>query len=266
MGLANGNYKKQVFHGVRSAVGYPRRLKKGYRRLVRSAVLQRVGGPGLLDMLGPSGERLADPLAFVCHISPSADVDEPIEEFGNVQAEFERRRFTGTPSYKSSHDIEGVSMLLCYVLTRIIRPRIIVETGVANGASTFFFLSALARNGSGVLHSFDIRSNVGGYLTTEERGNWDLQILDRRRPLQDLARRLPSLSPIDLFLHDSHHRYRHMSKEFELAARSLRKDGVLLSDDVESTFAFHKFCTDRRLEPTYLFDRTKFFGGVVLAQ
>jgi|HubBroStandDraft_1064217.scaffolds.fasta_scaffold120393_2 hypothetical protein len=98
------------------------------------------------------------------------------------------------------------------------------------------------------------------------RRTWDLQVLNRRAPLRDLARRFSNLPPVDVFLHDSHHRYKHMFREFELAVAVLREHGVVLCDDAESTFAFDEFCRDRGLEPTYLFDRTKFFGGVTLTR
>jgi predicted O-methyltransferase YrrM len=217
-------------------------------------------------MLGPSGLRLADTRGFVRHLVPSAEIDELVVEFADLQAEFETRRSELTVPYARFHDIEGDSMLLCYALVRALRPETIVETGVANGASTFFFLRALSANGGGVLHSFDISDDVGIYLTEADRRTWDLQVLDTRAPLRDLARQLSRLAPVDLFIHDSHHRYKYMSREFELAAAVLRDNGVILSDDAESTFAFDEFCRDRRLDPIYVFDRTKFFGGVTLSR
>lgn len=236
------------------------------RRRVRTALRQRVGAPDLYRLLGPSGRRLADTHGFVRHLIPSAEIDEMVTEFTDLKAEFETRRSTLMVPYDRFHDIEGESMLLCYALTRTLQPETIVETGVGNGASTFFFLRALSTNGGGVLHSFDISDNVGGYLTKADRRTWDLQVLNRRAPLRDLARRLSYLPSVDLFLHDSHHRFWYMSREFELAAAVLRQHGVVLCDDAESTFAFDEFCRDRGLEPTYVFDRTKFFGGVTLSQ
>jgi len=229
------------------------------------ALRRRVGAPDLYRLLGPSGRRLADTHDFVRHLIPSAEIDGLVAEFTDLKAEFETRRSALVVPYDRFHDIECESMLLCYTLVRTLQPETIVETGVGNGASTFFFLRALSANGSGVLHSFDISDNVGGYLTNADRRTWDLQVLSRRAPLRDLARRLSRLSPVDLFIHDSHHRYRHMCREFELAAAVVRQHGVVLCDDAESTFAFDEFCSRRGLEPTYLFDRTKFFGGVTLS-
>lgn len=45
---------------------------------------------------------------------------------------------------------------LLYVLARELKPEVIVETGVASGVSTLFFLQALEDNGSGKLYSVDL--------------------------------------------------------------------------------------------------------------
>jgi predicted O-methyltransferase YrrM len=233
---------------------------------MRKALQQHFGAPSLYRLLGPSGSRLTDAHGFVRHLIPPTEIDELVSEFTRLKTEFETRRNSLMAPYERFHDIEGESMLLCYALARTLRPETIVETGVGNGASTFFFLRALSMNGRGVLHSFDISDDVGSYLTNQERSTWDLQVLDRQAPLRDLARRLSRLPPVDLFLHDSHHRYRYMSRELDLAEAVLRDHGVVLCDDAESTFAFDEFCHSRGLEPTYVFDRTKFFGGVALSR
>jgi len=236
------------------------------RRRVYKALRRRVGAPDLYTVLGPSGLRLTDSCGFVRHLVPSAETDVLVTEFADLMAEFESRRSALMVPYERFHDIEGESMFLCYALARAMRPESIVETGVGNGASTFTFLRALSMNGSGVLHSFDISDDVGAYLTEADRGSWDLQVLNRRAPLKDLASRVSRLRPVDIFIHDSHHQFKYMSGEFELAVAVLREHGLVLCDDAESTFAFDEFCRDRELDPRYVFDRTKFFGGAVLSQ
>ena len=48
-----------------------------------------------------------------------------------------------------------------YAVLRHVRPKVAVETGVANGFSTAFSLLALERNGEGHLHSVDLPREVG---------------------------------------------------------------------------------------------------------
>ena len=139
-----------------------------------------------------------------------------------------------------------------YVLTRCIRPRNFVETGVWRGLSSRYILVALRRNGMGRLHSIDLptfgaggRHNsdgildystvndpveVGDRVPLELRGNWDLRLGDAKVLLPFL---LTELGKIDVFLHDSEHSYDHMTFEYRTAWDHLSDGGWLLSDDVE---------------------------------
>jgi predicted O-methyltransferase YrrM len=131
---------------------------------------------------------------------------------------------------------------LCYVLARIRRPSVIVETGVCYGVTSAFLLKAIQVNGNGVLHSIDLPplgkaadDFVGRLVVPELRANWKLH----RGRSQDL---LPGIvhekGPVDLFVHDSLHTYRNMRREFEIVTPNLAADGVLIADDVEGNCAF----------------------------
>ena len=50
--------------------------------------------------------------------------------------------------------------------------RVMVETAVADGASSFVLLAALRKNGRGELHSLDIASDVGALV--DNRDSWHL--------------------------------------------------------------------------------------------
>ena len=49
----------------------------------------------------------------------------------------------------------GLKEVALYLLVRKYKPKVILETGVANGISTYFILKALHLNGSGKLISID---------------------------------------------------------------------------------------------------------------
>ena len=55
--------------------------------------------------------------------------------------------YRGEISFEAAH--------LLYAVCRLIRPRIVVETGVAAGVSSAFILKALEDNSYGILHSID---------------------------------------------------------------------------------------------------------------
>jgi len=131
---------------------------------------------------------------------------------------------------------------LCYLLCRQLKPRLVVETGVAYGVTSAYILQAFADNGYGELSSIDLppladdaKSYVGYFIPQELRGRWKLHLGPASRLLPSV---LHETGEIDLFVHDSLHTYAHMKWEFETALRSLRPGGVIIADDIEGNRAF----------------------------
>jgi predicted O-methyltransferase YrrM len=160
-----------------------------------------------------------------------------------------------------------------YAIVRTLRPRVAVETGVANGFSTAFLLQALHANGEGHLHSIDLPREVGrsydpgtfyegegragippgsepGWLIPDElRDRWTLLV---GRSQEELPPLLERLGAVDFFMHDSEHSYDCMWFEFNAAWPRLRAGGVLVSDDVNSTPAFPQFARELSRKPLRL--------------
>jgi predicted O-methyltransferase YrrM len=133
----------------------------------------------------------------------------------------------------------------CYVICRALKPSVVLETGVAYGVTTSFVLKALAVNGKGRLWSVDLPplgrdadQYVGILVPHAVRDRWHFQ---RGTSQRLLPRLLPSLDPVDLFIHDSLHTSTNMRTEFETVWPYLRPAGVLLADDVDDNQAFAKF-------------------------
>jgi hypothetical protein len=131
---------------------------------------------------------------------------------------------------------------LCYALARVMRPAVVVETGVCYGVTSAFLLSALAVNGLGDLHSIDLpplgksaEDFVGRLVPSELRNRW---ILHRGRSQDILPGLLEKLVRVDCFVHDSLHTYRNMRREFDLVTPRLAKDAIVIADDVEGNCAF----------------------------
>lgn len=131
---------------------------------------------------------------------------------------------------------------LCYLLCRLIRPSIVIETGVAYGVSSAFILRAMDENGSGTLHSVDLPplrkeyEKFWGVAVTETlKGRWKLH---RGSSVRTLPLLLDEVRAIDLFVHDSLHTHRNMRREFDTVWPRLRNGGALLADDVERNRAF----------------------------
>jgi predicted O-methyltransferase YrrM len=132
-----------------------------------------------------------------------------------------------------------------YIMTRILEPEIVIETGVFHGYSSFSILSALKENNKGYLHSIDLPSpklppgKKPGWVVPENlRSRWDLRFGKSSELLPGL---LEEVKEVDIFLHDSEHSYENMSWEYKTAWDSIRKGGLLLSHDVSQNPAFREF-------------------------
>jgi predicted O-methyltransferase YrrM len=134
-----------------------------------------------------------------------------------------------------------------------------LETGVAQGISSWFLLSALRRNG-GKLTSIDLpnynpeglvysgpeahrdkvvvkRELGSGWIVPDElRPDWTLLLGSTQEWLPKLGDRT-----FDLFYHDSEHSYQNMTFEYEWGLEHLRPGGLLLSDDIDRNTAFPDF-------------------------
>lgn len=154
-----------------------------------------------------------------------------------------------------------------YAVCKVLKPKIVVETGVRRGESSAFILQAMQENKIGRLYSIDLpNTNMGqndqgnslpmggatGYLVTPELNvRWELIIGDSRTALPKLLKRLYPIQ-IDLFHHDSLHTYEHMTSEFNEAWDRMDPSGVLMSGDLHYNEAFFDFCRSKGIEPVVI--------------
>ncbi len=131
-----------------------------------------------------------------------------------------------------------------YLVTRAIRPAVAVETGVAHGVSSAYILAAMEAAACGHLHSVELRDDpgIGQVIPGDLCTRWSLHTGNSQEILPALLARH---GPIDMFLHDSMHRYRFMKREYEQAWPCITPGGVLCSHDVLATNAFDRFVRRR---------------------
>ncbi len=149
-----------------------------------------------------------------------------------------------------------------YVLIRIIKPKIIIETGVFDGYSSAMFLRALEDNFiedriNGTLLSIDypayspinesttegVRKHLphgcepGWVIPDSLRSRWQSYKGDSLAILPEV---LMKVGRVDLFHHDSLHTYEHMKAEFEMAWPFIPQGGYLMSHDIHWNKAFEE--------------------------
>jgi len=218
---------------------------------VRVAVEARagrfLGGPGEKE-----GELWGDALAVLAGWAGTA-VREAAEEAADVAREVAGRMKVLRGPIAQGHNADFTLGCACYVVARVLRPEVAVETGVAYGVTTAFLLSALERNGAGVLHSVDLppladREGrcVGALVPERVRGRWHLHRGVSRRVLPRLVAGLAS--GVGLFVHDSLHTYWNVRDELKAITPKLAARSAVLVDDVHANRAFREWAV--RTNPT----------------
>jgi predicted O-methyltransferase YrrM len=210
-------------------------------------------------------------LMFAIQVHAALRLDEPLDSLlGDLQRIYRRvltelrGQYDDADFYRAATGgVPGSKEVLLYALVRRARPRLAVETGVAQGVSSVFLLEAMERNGSGRLISVDLPNydprgraemddphgfdgtfvkrdlGVGWLVPSELRTRWELILGDSREVLQKLT-----ANELDLFYHDSEHSYLCMQFEYRWAIPRLAPGGLLLSDDINRNSAFMEAVAD----------------------
>ena len=159
-----------------------------------------------------------------------------------------------------SHDGGDALTTTVWAIVRHTRPRHVVETGVAQGVSSAFILTALRKNGHGHLWSIDLppvsrpKGLTGRAVAPELHDRWTYLHGATRRVLPGL---LEELDSVDLFVHDSLHTESTMTFEFNNVWTYLAEGATLVADDANFNSAFLKFSRRVGREPLLLAERKK---------
>ena len=140
---------------------------------------------------------------------------------------------------------------LIYLICRLLRPQVVVETGVSDGFSSSFILKALQENNQGRLYSIDFpnqpghenENKTGWLIPFDLRTRWELIIGDSKQKLPALLERVEA---VDIFFHDSDHSYEHVLFELDTVWDKLA--GIALVDDIHMNRAYDHFCLKKGIQ------------------
>ncbi|MDT8441715.1 MAG: class I SAM-dependent methyltransferase [Desulfuromonadales bacterium] len=141
----------------------------------------------------------------------------------------------------------GAHTRLLYLLTRLGRPQVVVETGVAYGWSSASVLLGLAQNGCGRLYSSDLpypkiprAADYAGWVVPERlRRYWTLRLGPDRQNLPEMLR---GLDRINLVHYDSDKSWHGRLWAARLLWPKLDAGGLFVADDIQDNRAFLEFC------------------------
>lgn len=248
-------------------------IKRAWQ-LLRSEGLVEVGARTAIRLLPPRPLALADVMGpglkltsrpEDCLAAMAATCGEAAPDPSSVAAwlnEFEEVLASPSPATQDipeSWDTGWNTRAVIYCTVRWRRPNVVLETGIARGASSLAILSALEENGHGWLTSVDVMRDVGGLVPGGLRHRWRTVQFDPRKARTEFKRLVADLGPIDMFFHDSDHNERWMAYEFSTVLPTISRGGVLCSDDVQLNRSFVNAVASTG-EPVVLLDGSKASG------
>ncbi len=221
-------------------------------RKIGDKLAGRIPGPKELREMERAGQEWCAPRT----VSTAEGLRQlGIGEMINVR---ERYAETFASARKRAGDIPvwmggGSNLDLLFTLCMAKKPRVIVETGVANGWSSLAFLLYLKEQDQGSLNSVDLPllelhndRYVGIAVPEELKGSWILHRMADREGLPRIVRQHPQ---IDLAYYDSDKSEKGRAFAYALLWAHLRPGGLLVSDDIADNLAFARFAEQAGVTP-----------------
>lgn len=212
-------------------------------------------GVGLFYFNAPNTSICSNIKEVINELSLNGNETDRLVQEGHIKYQETIDRSTST--FPSNWNGEKNLSILLYFLIIKVNAQVVVETGVANGISTNMLMAALEQTG-GCLHSFDI--NPMSKNSYRGSGKWNFNLLRSRNPERQIINAMKSLGDVDLWLHDSDHSHWWQTFEYKLAFSKLRKNGYLVSDDVDISTAWAEFAPVNFSSNFVLFDYKKLVG------
>lgn len=199
---------------------------------------------------------------IVSSISPS--LWNETQQFSQLLAKKSKKTLEAT-----KYDLGGGGIYpLLYFVTRLTRPKIVVETGVAAGFSSHAFLSALSRNGYGKLYSSDFpyfrlpnpEKFIGILVDDSLKTNWVLLIDGDKINLPRIAGQIPHL---DIFHYDSDKTYSGKKFAIKTMKKHFHEKSILFFDDIQDDSFFHDCVTENSPSSYLIFEFEKKYVGMI---
>jgi len=187
--------------------------------------------------------------------------DDPSEIINSLDSKLKNPLLEKGEIYPLFFDSNPKTLDLLRLLIKERQPKVVVETGVANGASTRKILSSFNEYGmtESKLFSLDVDPRVA---TPELLQNAQFQFVLIDTP-SSFVKAIRNIGSIDLFYHDSDHSYKHQMLEYSESWELLNPEsGILISDDVNWSNAFLDFCKKVNRIPILLSDGSTFSGVI----
>ena len=133
-----------------------------------------------------------------------------------------------------------------YAIVRILKPEVVIESGIDKGLGSCVLAAALLRNQKegfpGKLYAIDVDPSAGWLIAQPYNQAIKIVIDDSHVALSrfDMA--------IDVFIHDSFHDYIHERQEYSLISNKLAHGAVVVSDNAHAGTALMDFAEEEAFD------------------
>lgn len=161
----------------------------------------------------------------------------------------------------------GKSVLL-YFFTRYFKPKIIVETGVAAGFSSYAFLLAIKKNKKGILYSSDLpyfriknpEKYIGIVVPQELKLKWKLFTEGDSANIKKIKK---YFSKIDLVHYDSDKSYYGRNFFFNSIKKKINRNTVIIMDDLHNNIFFFDYIKKNKIKNFKVLKHKNDYVGIV---
>lgn len=192
--------------------------------------------------------NLAHSLAAIFNmpVDQIEDYFREIEEDKELDAHVKRITASGSQRMRADTEVRFGRRMAWYAIVRVLKPAVVIETGVDKGLGSVVLASAILRNRAdghpGTYYGTDINPTAGYLLSGKYAEAGRILYGDSIISLNAFA------EPIDIFINDSDHSADYEGREYEAIASKLAPSGLIIGDNAHYTdkLAVFSRCTARR--------------------
>ena len=219
-------------------------------------------------------KKRVDKKDLIYHLNKKKTSLENFLMKNNLRLYQETKEFSKSLKIKSKKKLKkidydlggGGAYNLIYFLTRKIKPKIILETGVAAGYSSSAFLEAIHKNKIGKLFSSDFPyfriPNPIQYIwilvEDKYKKNWNLFLEGDERNISKIKKKLKQ--KIDLIHYDSDKTYEGKKKFFKMVNNLIKENTFIIIDDIQDDNFFLEYVNNNKKKYKIFKFKNKFLG------
>jgi len=184
-----------------------------------------------------------------------------IQEDKKLTAHLQELNKKSDLNYKSDYEIRFGRRIGWYALVRILKPKIVIETGVDKGLGSCVITAALLRNAEenlpGEYFGTDINPKAGYLLQGEYAKMGKILYGDSIESLKKFEHK------IDIFINDSDHSSEYEAQEYEVINPKMNPKGIIIGDNAHGNSKLLEFCLKTNRKFCFFKEHPKnhFFSG-----